>query len=318
MASDYTWSFTTGSVTSQPVTIQSANTKTGTAATVHTLTGVPAGALLVLATTSDAFPADCIVSSSPTLTWTKRSDAGAANSDNAEIWTSVYVAGGPITVTSNWGDHSQTSICYVVLNAEPVLAGAFATAVSQTAPSVAITTSRENSIIFGCTADWRTVNGATRTLRDGATERLYYRDGNYTTYHYTKAATTVGTYTEGVSAPTGQQASTALLEIRSAGVLSTRPANPAITAIPMPLIEKLEVNVMPNPSNTFFSLVIKANTNNPVQVRVTDILGRVVERYEKISGNTTLRIGHRWTSGPYFVEVVQDNQRRFVKIIKIN
>ena len=216
MVNDYSWSFTTVAVTSQPVTIQSSNTKTGTAATAHSLTGVPAGALLVLTTTSDAVVSNCSVSSSPSLTWTKRVDAGATSSDNAEIWTAVYTAGGSITVTSNWGAVSQASVCYVVLNAEPALNGVFGTAVSQSAPSVTITTTKENSIIFGCTADWKAINGATRTLRDAATERLYFRDGHYTTYHYTKAATSIAAYTEGVSLPTGQQASTALLEIRSA------------------------------------------------------------------------------------------------------
>ena len=211
LASDYSWSFTTGTVNAQPpVTIQSFTTKTGMAATVHPLTGVPAGALLVLATTADAVPSDCIVSSSPSLTWTKRSDAGATSSDNAEIWTAVYTAGGSITVTSNWGtDNSQASVCYVVLNAEPTLGGASAIATLQAAPSVTITTTKENSIIFGCTADWKAINGATRTLRDAATERLYFRDGHYTTYYYTKAATAIAAYTEGVSLPTGQQASTA-------------------------------------------------------------------------------------------------------------
>jgi hypothetical protein len=43
LASDYSWSFTTVAVTVQPLTIQSSNTKTGTAATVHSLTAVPAG-----------------------------------------------------------------------------------------------------------------------------------------------------------------------------------------------------------------------------------------------------------------------------------
>ena len=215
LASNYSWSFTTGAVTSQPVAIQSFNTKTGTSATTHSLTGVPAGALLVLTTTADAVPSNCSVSSAPSLTWTKRVDAGANQSDNAEIWTAVYSAGGSITVTSNWGvDKSQSSVCYVVVNAEPTLGGAFGTAVLQPAPSVTITTTRENSIIFGCTADWKAVNGATRTLRDAATERFYFKDGNFTTYHYTKAAAAIAAYTEGVSLPTGQQASTSLLEIR--------------------------------------------------------------------------------------------------------
>jgi hypothetical protein len=215
----------------QPVTIQSSNTKTGTAATVHSLTAVPAGALLVLATTADAVVSNCIVSSSPALTWTRRADAGATSSDNTEIWTAVYSAGGAITVTSNWGgDNSQSSVCYVVLNAESTLGGASATGVLQTAPSVTITTTRANSIIFGCTADWKAIDGTTRTLRDAATERLYFKDGNFTTYHYTKAAGSIAAYTEGVSLPTGQQASTALLEIRAAAV-ATRPVNSVITGI---------------------------------------------------------------------------------------
>ena len=142
------------------------------------------------------FVSDCSISSIPALTWTKRVDAGAPSSDNAEIWTAVYPAGGAITITSDWGaEYSQASVCYVVINAEPNLNGAFGTAVLQPAPSVTVTTTRENSIIFGCTADWKAINGATRTLRDAAIERLYFKDGHFTTYHYTKAATTTAAYT---------------------------------------------------------------------------------------------------------------------------
>jgi hypothetical protein len=251
------------------------------AATVHTLTGVPAGALLVLATTADAVVSNCIVSSSPALTWTKRVDAGATSSDNAEIWTAVYVAGGSITVTSDWGaNNSQVSVCYIVLNAEPTLAGAFGTAVSQPAPSVTITTTRDNSIIFGCTADWNAVNGATRTLRDASTERLYFRDGHYTTYHYTKAATTIAAYTEGVSLPTGQQSSTALLEIRGAGSVATRPANPAITGTPSSNIivytHSLGQNY-PNPFEKGTSIPFTLGKPEKVNITLFDVNGRVVK-----------------------------------------
>ena len=232
LAGNYSWSFTTvGGTIAPPVTIQSFDTKTGIAANTHSLTGVPAGALLVLATTADAFPSDCIVSSIPSLTWTKRVDAGATNSDNAEIWTAVYPAGGSVTVTSSWGtEFSQSSVCYVVLNAETSLNGAFGTAVLQPAPSVTVTTTRANSILFGCSADWNAINGTTRTLRDAATERLYFKDGNFTTYHYTKAATTIAAYTEGVSFPSTQQSSTSVLEIR--GNVSAASIPPTITTNP--------------------------------------------------------------------------------------
>jgi hypothetical protein len=283
LVNNYSWSFTTGTATSQPpVTIQSSDTKTGTAATAHSLTGVPAGALLVLATTADAFPSDCSVSSSPSLTWTKRSDAGATSSDNAEIWTAVYTAGGSITVTSNWGaENSQASVCYVVLNTESTLGGASATAVLQSAPSVTITTTRDNSIIFGCTADFNARNGATRTLRDGATERLYFKDGNYTTYHYTKGATTIAAYTEGVSLPTGQQSSTALLEIRSAGT-ATRPANPAINAITnITTNYRVYGNSLgqnyPNPFHKVTNIPFTISKAEKVNIVLLDISGRVVK-----------------------------------------
>ncbi|MEP7375510.1 MAG: Ig-like domain-containing protein [Chitinophagaceae bacterium] len=232
LVSNYSWSFTTAATTSaSPVSIQSFNPKTGTAPTVHSLTAVPAGALLVLSTTADAVVSNCIVTSTPSLTWTKQVDAGATNSDNAEIWTAVYTAGGSITVTSNWGaGNSQASVCYIVLNAEPTLGGAFGTATLQASPSVTITTTRDNSIIFGCTADWKSINGATRTLRDGATEALYFKDGNYATYHYTKAAATIAAYSEGVSLPAGQQASTSVLEIRGAAAATSSPL--AVTTQP--------------------------------------------------------------------------------------
>jgi len=264
----------------QPVTIQSLNTKTGTSATVHSLTAVPAGALLVLATTADAIVSNCIVSSSPVLTWTKRSDAGATSSDNAEIWTAVYSAGGAITVTSNWGgDNSQSSVCYVVLNAEPSLGGASATAVLQTAPSVTITTTRANSIIFGCTADWKAINGTTRTLRDAATERLYFKDGNFTTYHYTKAATSIAAYTEGVSFPTGQQASTALLEIRGAAV-ATRPVNSAITGIINSNSNVYTYSLgqnYPNPFDKRTNIPFTLSASEQVNLVLFDINGRIVK-----------------------------------------
>jgi hypothetical protein len=282
LAGDYSWSFTTAAPVSQPVTILSADTKTsGSGLTTHSLTGVPAGALLILSTTADAIPMNCIVTSTPALTWTKRADAAASQSDNSEIWTAVYAAGGSITVRSDWGqDHSQASVCYVVLNAEPVLGGASATGVLQSAPSVTITTTRENSIVFGCSADFNVRNGATRTLRDAATERLYYRDGNYTTYHYTKAAAAIGAYTLGVSSPTGQSASTALLEIRSAGSVSPRPGNasvaPMVTSIPKIYQNSLDQNY-PNPVYRMSDIPFTLSKAEKVNLVLLDMNGRVMK-----------------------------------------
>ncbi len=82
--------------------------------------------------------------------------------------------------------------------------------------------------------------------------------------------------------------------------------------------ENLEVNIMPNPSNSFFNVVIKGNNTNPVTLRVFDISGQVIEKQEKIASNSTLQLGHKWRGGSYFVEVIQGDQRKFLKIIKVN
>jgi hypothetical protein len=82
--------------------------------------------------------------------------------------------------------------------------------------------------------------------------------------------------------------------------------------------EKLEVVVMPNPGSTVFDMAIRSVNENPVSVRIFDIFGRVVEEHEKITSNTVLRLGQKWKSGTYFAEVVQGDQRKIVKIIKVN
>ena len=130
------------------LTLQSSDTKSGSTSTVHSLTSVPAGALLVLSTAAGSSQTNCTVSSSPSLTWSRKIEATAASSGDAEIYTAVFTAGGSISVTSNWGNQQQASVCYVVTGQESTLAGASNSATSQQYPSVAVTTTRANSILF--------------------------------------------------------------------------------------------------------------------------------------------------------------------------
>jgi hypothetical protein len=121
----------------------------------------------------------------------------------------------------NWGaGNSQSSVSYVVLIAEPHWAEHLEQ-VLQAAPSVTVTTTRANSIIFGCTADWKAIDGATRTLRT-ALPKDYISEMAIIQLIIIPRATSIADYTEGINAPTGQQSSTALLEIRSAAPVATR------------------------------------------------------------------------------------------------
>ena len=80
----------------------------------------------------------------------------------------------------------------------------------------------------------------------------------------------------------------------------------------------LRVEVMPNPSSTHFNLVIKGTPDSPVTVRVLDMFGRVVETHQNIASNNTLKVGQRLSGGSYVAEITQGNQRKIVRLIKVN
>lgn len=104
------------------------------------------------------------------------------------------------------------------------------------APTLAITTTQDNSAIAVIVVDWNAVDGATRTWRavnsitptlGNNLERTYFRDAAaYTVYvAYYSDAGTAGAKTVGLSAPAGQHYATAAVEIKgTAGAAATSPA----------------------------------------------------------------------------------------------
>jgi Bacterial Ig-like domain/Secretion system C-terminal sorting domain len=82
--------------------------------------------------------------------------------------------------------------------------------------------------------------------------------------------------------------------------------------------EKLNVSVIPNPASSVFNMVINTNDGNPVTIRITDMFGKVIETHEKIATSGTLRLGTTWAAGNYFAEVIQGDQRKVVKMVKVN
>lgn len=204
-----------------PATIAAPNiihthSNTGNGARVHTVLTVPAGSLLVVTTQVASANSSATLSSSPSLTWTKRADAQAAGSGNAEVWTATHTSGGTIVVTSNFGSGNQSSVVWVIADQETTPSGANANVSSQSIPSRTITTTRANSLLICVTSDLNAVNGSSRSYRDNATEIRYFHFSASTTgYHYYKFAPTIATYTEGLTNPSGQSAGTAILEVRS-------------------------------------------------------------------------------------------------------
>ncbi len=79
-----------------------------------------------------------------------------------------------------------------------------------------------------------------------------------------------------------------------------------------------EIRIQPNPAAGHFDIFMNRSAADIVTVRVLDILGRVVERYQKPGGEQLLQIGYGLKAGTYFAELTYDNQRKIFKIIKVN
>ncbi|HZI54605.1 MAG TPA: T9SS type A sorting domain-containing protein, partial [Chitinophagaceae bacterium] len=87
---------------------------------------------------------------------------------------------------------------------------------------------------------------------------------------------------------------------------------------PIPQVtEELKIAVMPNPSNTNFRIAIGANNlKEPVQIIISDMLGRVIETRSTNAGQV-ITIGDKYRSGSYAVRVIQGRRIKQLTLIKI-
>ena len=81
--------------------------------------------------------------------------------------------------------------------------------------------------------------------------------------------------------------------------------------------EELTVTVLPNPSSSFFTLRIESRYNTPVNLRVMDSRGRVVDAKTQIGANSTIQIGQNYAGGIYFAELIQGGKRKVVQLVKV-
>jgi hypothetical protein len=78
------------------------------------------------------------------------------------------------------------------------------------------------------------------------------------------------------------------------------------------------IMVSPNPSSDQFVLRINSSKAGTAMIRVTDASGKLIELKSQVGVNTTTRLGSGWTSGLYFAEVIQGNEKRVIRLVKVN
>jgi hypothetical protein len=82
--------------------------------------------------------------------------------------------------------------------------------------------------------------------------------------------------------------------------------------------QRLDIKIIPNPSTTYFNVVITGTDKAPVSIEIVDMLGRVIEKSQRLTANTVLRVGESWKGGVYFARVIQGDHEKFIKMIKTN
>ncbi|HMF72521.1 MAG TPA: PA14 domain-containing protein, partial [Flavitalea sp.] len=79
---------------------------------------------------------------------------------------------------------------------------------------------------------------------------------------------------------------------------------------------ELSIKAIPNPSATDFTLVLQSPVNERVDMKVMDGIGRVVETRSNVSSNSVIKIGAKYRPGIYYVQIVRDNKRVILRLIK--
>jgi hypothetical protein len=88
------------------------------------------------------------------------------------------------------------------------------------------------------------------------------------------------------------------------------------TEIAVTTEDELKVTVLGNPTTTYFTLKFASRYETPLNLRVMDASGRVVDAKSKLGSNSSLQIGHNYTSGTYYAEITQGGQRKVIQLIK--
>ena len=82
-------------------------------------------------------------------------------------------------------------------------------------------------------------------------------------------------------------------------------------------INKFDLKAFPNPSDKQFTLKIESdNLKDEISVRVIDMLGRTIQTFKNLSAGQTLQIGGNYKVGIYFIDMMQGNRHRQLKLVK--
>lgn len=88
----------------------------------------------------------------------------------------------------------------------------------------------------------------------------------------------------------------------------------AITAEP---VKGFSVTVMPNPSIADFKIIINSESDQPVQMMITDLAGKIVDNRIVSGKNSSIVTGNSLVAGTYIAHFVQGEQKKAIRLVKL-
>jgi hypothetical protein len=78
-----------------------------------------------------------------------------------------------------------------------------------------------------------------------------------------------------------------------------------------------DIKASPNPTTSHFNVKLESdNISQPISMNVVDISGKVIEMRKNLVAGQTFQLGANYRPGMYFVELLQGDRRRIVKLVK--
>lgn len=214
-----------GGGTTPPTLVQEDEIAWNVATTPRTTAGisVTTGNRIVVASLNAQSPSSgtYTITSSPTHTWAPQENQNVPDFCGLRIWSTTATTTGTLTVTvqPDSGAGQLFGARVFEFSGSGGFGAAESTSVASGAPSLAITTTGDNSGLIVANCDWNAGDGASRTWRtingSTGTEKVYFRNATWYTVYvaYYADAGAAGAKTAGLSAPTGQKYTIGALEV---------------------------------------------------------------------------------------------------------
>jgi hypothetical protein len=78
-----------------------------------------------------------------------------------------------------------------------------------------------------------------------------------------------------------------------------------------------DIKASPNPTTSYFNVKLESdNISQPISMNVVDVTGKLIEMRKNLVAGQTFQLGAAYRPGMYFVELLQGDRRRIVKLVK--